>query len=212
MVKSHLSTHAKMSKHKILCLYTQLTLGKLQGLGHGRPKQLKKSTCNLHLALGILNSASVDAINHRRCDAVVFTSEKSPNRSAPRQFKPMSLWGQLHSSPDNKGSRWFSFALLTFEEMQRSRLSPASLFSKCFPPFPHPLSPHGPSDHCPVRRGTEPGVRFLPPLSWQGSKSPKGHTGVVMWAHLLHTHTEITPSLEGEACSLPRGADSPEGA
>lgn len=71
-------------------------------------------------------------------------------------------------------------------------------FFKVLSPFPHPLSPQGPSDHCPVRRGTEPGVRFLPPLSWQGSKSPKGHTELVMWAHLLHTHTEITRVWKGK--------------
>lgn len=140
----------------------------------------------------------------------MFTSEKSPNRRGPRQFKPVSLQGQLHSSPDTLVKVVFVCSVNIRGDAEVKGITSFPLDKALSPPFPRPLRPHGPSDHCPVRGGTESGSRSLPPLSCQGSKSAKGNIGAGMGAHLLHIHTEIALRPEGETCSLPQGADSPE--
>lgn len=55
-----------------------------------------------------------------------------------------------------------------------------------------------------------PGCALCHPLAAKAANLPRGTQEWGQGAHLFHTHTEIIPSLEGDTCSLPWGADSPE--
>ena len=198
-----------MCKHKVLCLYTQLALGKLQGLGHGRPKQLKKSMCNLHLALGILNSTSVDSINHGRCNAVVFTSEKSLNRRGPRQLKPVSLQGQLHSSPNMLVKVVFICSVNIRGDAEVKGITSFPL-DKALSPHFHVL--------CvltdlliTVQLGGEqsPGLALCHPLAAKAANLPRDTQERGWGTSAPHSHWDHPKTRRG-TYSLPRGADSPE--
>lgn len=122
----------------------------------------------------------------------------------------MSLQGQLHSSPDTLVKVVFVCSVNIRGDAEVKGITSFPL-DKALSPHFHVLCVL--TDlliTAQLGGGTESGSRSLPPLSCKGSKSAKGNIGAGMGAHLLHIHTEITLRPEGETCSLPQGAHSPE--